>query len=1201
MGKAGINQCRLVLGWVIVIGLATVSPAAAQLLEFCGQPYSPAQSSSCGVYFRLLIASEGETVSRRLTPQILVELAGAREGTRSIDFSEPGQSTVCPSSPDSFPKRWVCGVVTDEAGDPVPDAVVVADGFFTRIRRTTRTDANGRYVISGLPKADSYTVSVETPTHGAADRAELLLKPTDIVDLHLLPMSEVDGLVWWLNSHTIQRGTKIVLENLETGRRRTSTTGQWGFFDFPYILPGQYRIIVYPEGFQPYETVVDVLPWMMHGLRIDVPFRTEERITVDNQLDSHVGGSVNVTTFSAKAIDALPLQNGRTLQSLLSLVPGVVFTDSTGTLGQFTAIGERRFANRLTIDGMAADLAIQVGSNGIGEAASGALPAYPTSGGTQTLVPLGAIDEIAVRTSNATSEYARTPGAQTSVITRSGSDRFSGGAFFDARPSGLAASNWFSNAGQAPRRQVHFWNTGASAGGPISARRLFYFGTWEQQNIDRPIRTTIEVPSLAARSAAAGDLRSLLDAYPMPNGGDVGNGLADMTGWFPARSELSVFNVRLDAQAGRHHIFSRVNIGNSHGDALDQLQIPATSYASTEATATRTATVGVMSATPKFAHDLRMNVSTHRGSLVDGPAAFGSAQALQLALLAPAERLGETTYALVNMFPGPGGTLLAGVLGPDTQTQVELLDSISIVRGGHEWRFGVDYRHVEASSDGPQNQVSYRFGSVNDVIQGRVRQVSIQTAAASNAIFKTFSLFAQDTFRPSTRLTIDYGFRYSVEPAPTSGTDTHPLLVRFETLPQLQLLDPKEPLWNTSWTNVAPQVAGSYRLRSGQDWDTKISGAWGLVFDGLTRPGASAFGRGYPYIATNLLPSRTFPVNPSELTASLPESFSSADRSQYYSFPRNLRSPRTFEWHVGLDQAVGQSQRLSLAYVGAAARDLPYWYAYYAGNPMPIINAYSNDGRSDYHALLAEYSRQLSRGISGRVAYTWSHSLDNDSGESLTPSAPPSLIAPSQNRGSADFDRRHVLEAIASYRISAARLPRSLRSMLSDWNLDVVATLRSGAPVSVTTSRIVTTGAYTVRPDVVPGVPVWIADALSSTGQGLNPAAFQNPTETRQGTFGRNALYASPLRQLDLMLTKTVRFRETMNAQFRIQVLNVCNTPNFGPPYATYGQVVDPRFGRPFQTYDESLGSGTLTYGGLVPLQQVGGPRSAQVGIRFGL
>ncbi len=140
---------------------------------------------------------------------------------------------------------------------------------------------------------------------------------------------------------------------------------------------------------------------------------------------------------------------------------------------------------------------------------------------------------------------------------------------------------------------------------------------------------------------------------------------------------------------------------------------------------------------------------------------------------------------------------------------------------------------------------------------------------------------------------------------------------------------------------------------------------------------------------------------------------SAGDSSTYYSFPKDLRTPRTYEWHFGIDQSLGRIQQLSVAYVGGAGRDLIYWHTYDVG--LPLVQAYSNDARSDYHALLVEYVRRRSRGFQGSVWYTLSHALDNDSGEASRGYAPPQLISPSLNWGSADFDRRHVLRMVGSY------------------------------------------------------------------------------------------------------------------------------------------------------------------------------------------
>jgi hypothetical protein len=306
-----------------------------------------------------------------------------------------------------------------------------------------------------------------------------------------------------------------------------------------------------------------------------------------------------------------------------------------------------------------------------------------------------------------------------------------------------------------------------------------------------------------------------------------------------------------------------------------------------------------------------------------------------------------------------------------------------------------------------------------------------------------------------------------------------------------------------------------------------------------------------------------------------------------------LRTPRTQEWHVGLDRAFGSHQRLSVAYVGAAGRDLTYAYTYYV-DQAHLVHAVTSDGTSDYHALLVEFVRQTARHIDGRITYTWSHAIDLDSGEATDRNLPPMVAAPQTNRGSADFDRRHNLRASVSYRVPAIRAPQLVRRLLENWQCDLVGVLTSGAPVTVTTAQNLANGTYQVRPDAIAGQPLWLEDPHSPTGHIINVDAFRPPAGS-QGQFGRNTLHASSLRQLDVRVSRTFHVAGRFSAQWRLDAFNALNVPNFAPPDTALNST---SFGRPVQTYAEGLGTGTLSHGGLVPLQQVGGPRSLELGVR---
>src|SRR5262249_51783251 len=106
---------------------------------------------------------------------------------------------------------------------------------------------------------------------------------------------------------------------------------------------------------------------------------------------------------------------------------------------------------------------------------------------------------------------------------------------------------------------------------------------------------------------------------------------------------------------------------------------------------------------------------------------------------------------------------------------------------------------------------------------------------------------------------------------------------------------------------------------------------------------------------------------------------------------------------------------------------------------------------------------------------------------------------------------------------------------------------------------------------------------------------FSIPTNQAQNNLGRNTLRSSPLRQLDATLSRSLHF-DHLGAVLRLEAFNVLNIPNFGAPQAQLGL---PTFGLPYQSWAEALGTGTLTQGGVAPVQQSGAPRSVQLALRL--
>jgi hypothetical protein len=1019
---------------------------------------------------------------------------------------------------------------------------------------------------------------------------------------------------------------RVVFEDEGSGQQWEATTALDGSYEL-YIPQGRYRVRIDHPPFVPLSARLLALPegfavfggfktprssglyppraarrtGLMAALNVGLVLPVDERTQAETDVrDTHpvvhaqAPGSASLSAaplasrFDQTALDQ-PLTSGRTVQALLGAVPGVVITESVGTLAQVSAIGQRRFANRLTVDGASADLAVNMNTPTLDEAASGTLPAQATSGGTQTLVPFSAVEEITIRTANTSPEFAQTPGAQTAIVTRAGSDRRTGQVLFEFRPRRLAASDHFPTLSGQPRR-FSARNGAASFGGPLWRGRLFYFGALEGQQIERPYAATVSVPSASLRENVSPAVRSILNAFPMPNGRDLGDGLAEYSHAFPISSSLGVVSLRTDANLGmRHHFFSRINVGTSRGDAVRPPdQRPEFSFQQVESTRTGTATFGLTSAfAATAANELRVNVSMHRGWQIADAAGQGGAADLDLSVVAPRAvdpRVRLTVLPTLNT----SALVAAGRTSDIRQLQFQLTDTFTAVRGQHELRLGVDVTHVEASTPAVM-RYTYSFASVTQLRDGKPR-LFFEERAEARAIFLSFATFAQDTWRLSPRLTLLYGIRYSVTPAPTSGTELTPALLEFKSLPgTVTKRALGEPLWRTSWRDVTPHLFVSYQLDKREQRQTTLRAGWDLVFDEVGSPGASAFGDGPPFISRRVINQAVLPVsletlhNAPVLTA-----------VEQYAFDKDLERPRTYRWHVGLDRKLGRANRLDLAYVGSAARQLVYRAAFLPPTVSAPIFVFSNEASADYHGMLAQFTHRLARSVAGGASYSWSHAVDTDSGENLLPGLPTTLSPIRKSRASADYDRRHVLRVAGSCALSARHFLPLTGTSLDAWRLDVVVAVKSGAPVTVL-QRASGVGSYFVRPDLVDNVPLWAYDANSPTRRRINQEAFRTPTTTGHGTLGRNTFKGSPLRQVDVALSRSFDMGRVVT-HLSVDAFNLFNLTNYGPPI---GRLDAPEFGMPTVSAADGFGSGSLALGGLVALQQLGGSRSVRLGGRL--
>ena len=228
-----------------------------------------------------------------------------------------------------------------------------------------------------------------------------------------------------------------------------------------------------------------------------------------------------------------------------------------------------------------------------------------------------------------------------------------------------------------------------------------------------------------------------------------------------------------------------------------------------------------------------------------------------------------------------------------------------------------------------------------------------------------------------------------------------------------------------------------------------------------------------------------------------------------------------------------------------------------------------NDLISSYNALQTSFRKRFSRGLTFNVNYTWSHALD-EGGLSFGTSAQDDSN-PRDAYGNADFDARHVLEFDYTYQLpTISNLPAVL---FKGWQINGLTVMRSGLSTNVTCgcdSALI--GSASARPDIVSGLPLRPANIDIPNSQ-INLAAFRVPAPGHFGNAGRNILKGPAAYNWDFSLFKDFQVREKQTLQFRAEMFNIFNTPQFSLPGSSLSSPAN--FGRSTGTITTTSGFGT--------------------------
>jgi hypothetical protein len=1003
-------------------------------------------------------------------------------------------------------------------------------------------------------------------------------------------------------SRALIANARVAAISASTNARYQATTDASGEYFLANLQPGTYRIEIEKPGFKKL-VKPDVVLHVQDALEIDLQMTlgaSTETVTVEGgaPLVNTESGTVS-TVIDRSFVENLPL-NGRSFQTLILLTPGVVPTVTAfDDQGQFSVNGQRADANYFTVDGVSANFGV-TGYGPMMQSASGALPALSASGGTNSLVSVDAMQEFRIQTSSFAPEFGRTPGGQISIVTRSGSNDFHGALFDYFRNSDLDAKDWFTNFNGLPKPEERQNDFGGVFGGPIFKDKTFFFFSYEGLRLRQPSAQETSVPDAAARIQAPASMQPFLNAFPVPNGPELGSGLAQFNASFSNPSSLDAYGIRVDHLVNsKLTLFGRYNYSPSSLDSRGSVLSMTTSVLSS----VQTGTIGLTEQfTPGISNEVRANYSNDRLGTTTALDNFGGAVPLTEAQMFPPGYLSPNSLFEFYLL-GPG-EYTQGKRGTDEQRQVNFVDNLSVIKAGHQLKFGVDYRWLAPFTSPFSYSQFVLFSGVNaapgGALSGTAAFAQVDDYEGSGLRSRNFSLYAQDTWKIAPRFTLTYGLRWDVNPALTGANAANdPYTVTGLSNPATLVLAPRgTPLYQTTYGNVAPRLGLAYQLGGRQNWGLTLRAGFGIFYDlgQGSLGGASSY---FPYLASQTAQPSPTPFPLSAQNAAPPPITGAPPFSEILVAEPNLKLPRTYQWNVALEQALGSSQSLSVTYIGALGRDLLRATTLFNPNPnFGSVSVTDNSATSDYNALQVKFERRLSHGFQALASYTFSHSIDDASTDAVANylSTPGAFANPNIDRGDSDFDILHAFTSGLTYQVPSPAPGTLAHAVLGGWSLDAFILARSAPPVDLEGALFEAYGTVLYpRPNVVPGVPLVLYGGGYPGGKIFNSAAFTPAPPGQQGDFGRNVLRGFDATQADVGVQRVFRVTEKVNLRLRGEFFNILNHPNFGSPT---NSLTSPLFGQSTQTLANSLGSGGAN-GGFNPLYQIGGPRSVQLALKL--
>jgi hypothetical protein len=1019
-------------------------------------------------------------------------------------------------------------------------------------------------------------------------------------------------------------GATVTVKNQDTGLTRTTVTEDAGTYQIPELPIGIYTVTVEKPGF---ETVTqgDVRVDVASERRVDAmlrPGRVESRVEVRavvpqvDTTENTLGG-----TIEASQVANLPV-NGRDYTKLIYLNPGVagspdLISDSPGSYGIFSMNGARGRANNFLLDGTDMNDGYR-NDPAINEAGVFGTPA--------TILPVDAIAELAVL-SNFEPEYGRNAGAVVNIVTKSGTNTLHGSAAEYFRNDALDARNYF-NPGPQPKAGFHNNQYGASLGGPIVKDKTFFFGDYEGQEEGVGVVTLGCVPvgtaadgSLSPAQASNPVIANLLARHPWP-APNLGTSTP-----CPNSSVVSPSFNKLSSLIGKiDHNFKSSNILTGRYFFGDSVQSFPLALAATGGqlpgfntyTPTRVQLVSVSyvhTFGPTKVNELRYGWNRFAEGFFPQDQSFhpSSIGLCAASTIAGCSGSGFADSGLPIIIVSGVAQLGANSSVPrhrvDSNNQV--IDNFSWKLNKHEMKFGVEFHRTTIQQYiGKYFRGKLSFSSLADFLSGKVDGGFQYAGDSTRHTFENnFGLYAQDSYRISPRLTLNYGLRWDYFGVVGEKRNLLSNITSFDatgatfTLTQVGQSG-LSSLYQPDKKDFAPRVSLAWDVTGKSR--TVVRAGFGFFFDAFSQdmvvghlPYPPFFDPGPAY---NPLPGAA-PIYSAGVTGLLAPGvplFGNETACNYecdvFAFDRNIKTPYMENYNLNIQQQISSKVVLEVGYVGSQAHRLWRFFdlnqpslaaitasdlactpapcitpSYgvprpYARNPYGAVYVMqeNSSGESNYNSLQASLRVTGWHGVSSTANYVWSRSMDNSSdGDDFEPNAaqPNDSTRPNLEYGPSNFNLPRRFTWILGY--DFPKTTGRWQRLKNGWGFNSSVTLQSGQPFQFNYNfedDYSGSGEGDDRPDSIgptvyhPHDPLHYIDlssfAIPCTVTAATGYASDCLPGTRHfGNEGRDSLHGPTFRQWDFAIYKNTSITERVTMQLRADFFNIVNHPNFSNPF----------------------------------------------------